>query len=87
MLIAGVGLILKELSSAGVLDDTLVILSSDNGIPFPNGRTNVYDPGVREPFMMSHPTDKAMWGMVGGNHFRPVRVPASHSSCLLFAVL
>jgi N-sulfoglucosamine sulfohydrolase len=40
-----VGLVLKELSSAGYADDTLVIYTSDNGIPFPSGRTNLYDPG------------------------------------------
>ena len=43
--ILGVGLVLKELEDAGFKDNTLVIYSSDNGIPFPNGRTNLYDPG------------------------------------------
>lgn len=41
----GVGLVLDELRRAGQEDNTLVIYSSDNGIPFPNGRTNVYEPG------------------------------------------
>lgn len=44
----GVGLVLKELEDAGFKDDTLVIYTSDNGIPFPNGRTNLYDPGIIE---------------------------------------
>ena len=39
------GLVLQELEAAGFQKDTLVIYSSDNGIPFPSGRTNVYDPG------------------------------------------
>lgn len=51
----GVGLILKELSSAGVSDSTLVFYTSDNGPPFPSGRTNFYDPGVRVPFLLSSP--------------------------------
>lgn len=40
----GVGLMLKELEAAGHLDDTLIIYTSDNGIPFPAGRTNLYEP-------------------------------------------
>ncbi|GLG95223.1 Methylglutaconyl-CoA hydratase, mitochondrial [Gryllus bimaculatus] len=40
----GVGLVLKELENAGVLENTLVMYTSDNGIPFPSGRTNFYDP-------------------------------------------
>lgn len=51
----GVGLILEELKNSGHLDDTLIIYSSDNGIPFPNGRTNVYDSGLAEPLFISSP--------------------------------
>lgn len=51
----GVGLVLHELTRAGFLNNTLVIYSSDNGIPFPNGRTNLYEPGTREPFIISDP--------------------------------
>lgn len=52
---AGVGLILQELKNSGHLDDTLIIYTSDNGIPFPNGRTNLYDSGLAEPLLMSSP--------------------------------
>lgn len=41
----GVGLVLNELKDAGFKDNTLIIYTSDNGIPFPNGRTNLYDSG------------------------------------------
>ena len=34
----GVGLVLQELHQAGHQEDTLVIFSSDNGIPFPLGK-------------------------------------------------
>lgn len=44
----GVGLVLKELENAGFKDNTLVIYTSDNGIPFPNGRTNLYEPGINQ---------------------------------------
>ena len=43
----GVGLLLEELKQWQLEDDTLVIFSSDNGIPFPSGRTNFYDPGSK----------------------------------------
>ena len=42
---SGVGLVLDELVRAGKQDNTLVIYSSDNGVSFPNGRTNMYEPG------------------------------------------
>lgn len=54
-LFLGVGLILKELEMSGNLENTLIIYSSDNGIPFPNGRTNVYDSGIAEPMLISSP--------------------------------
>lgn len=41
----GVGLLLDELKRWRIENETLVIFSSDNGIPFPSGRTNFYDPG------------------------------------------
>ncbi|XP_008551634.1 N-sulphoglucosamine sulphohydrolase [Microplitis demolitor] len=54
----GVGLVLKELEDAGFKDNTLVMYTSDNGIPFPNGRTNLYDPGMAEPMIISSPYHK-----------------------------
>lgn len=53
--ILGIGLVLKELQNFKHENDTLVIYTSDNGIPFPNGRTNLYDPGMAEPFLMHIP--------------------------------
>ncbi|XP_076288464.1 N-sulfoglucosamine sulfohydrolase isoform X2 [Lasioglossum baleicum] len=51
----GVGLVLKELEDAGFKNNTLVMYTSDNGIPFPNGRTNLHDPGLAEPMMIRSP--------------------------------
>lgn len=51
----GVGLMLEELKRAGFEENTLVIYSSDNGIPFPYGRTNLLDPGMAEPLLVSSP--------------------------------
>ena len=36
----GVGLVLSEVSRRGLMQDTLVMFSSDNGIPFPLGKEN-----------------------------------------------
>lgn len=63
-LISGIGLVLGELEKHGVLQDTLVMYTSDNGVPFPSGRTNLYDPGMSEPFLVSSPYHKASWGKV-----------------------
>lgn len=54
----GIGLVIKELETAGHLDDTLIIYTSDNGPPMPAARTNLYDPGVREPMFISSPERK-----------------------------
>lgn len=58
----GIGLVLQELRDAGYENDTLVIYSSDNGIPFPNGRTNLYHSGTAEPMLVSSPEHRDRWG-------------------------
>lgn len=58
----GIGLVLQELRAAGYENDTLVIYSSDNGIPFPNGRTNLYRSGTAEPMLVSSPEHRGRWG-------------------------
>ena len=60
----GIGLVLRELELSGHSKDTLVIYTSDNGIPFPTGRTNLYDPGIAEPFLVSSPSHKMRYGQV-----------------------
>ncbi|KAI2585501.1 SGSH isoform 7, partial [Pan troglodytes] len=41
-----------------------VIFTSDNGIPFPSGRTNLYWPGTAEPLLVSSPEHPKRWGQV-----------------------
>ena len=55
---------MKELENSGHLDDTLVLWTSDNGIPFPGAKTNLYEPGMGEPMMISSPDHKEHWGKV-----------------------
>ncbi|CAN9509907.1 unnamed protein product [Ophioblennius macclurei] len=58
----GIGLVLQELRDAGYENDTLIIYSSDNGVPFPNGRTNLYRSGTAEPMLVSSPEHRGRWG-------------------------
>ena len=45
---AGVGIILEELEKAGELDNTLIVISGDHGIPgFPRAKCNLYDIGTQ----------------------------------------
>ncbi|KAG8129190.1 hypothetical protein E2320_015867 [Naja naja] len=60
----GLGLVLEELHHAGFHNSTLVIYTSDNGIPFPSGRTNLYWPGTAEPLLVSSPEHRSRWGQV-----------------------
>ncbi|XP_026318402.1 N-sulphoglucosamine sulphohydrolase [Hyposmocoma kahamanoa] len=60
----GVGLVLRELEAAGRAGDTLVAFSSDNGIPFPSGRTNLYEAGLRVPLLLASPEAGARRGQV-----------------------
>jgi N-sulfoglucosamine sulfohydrolase len=46
---AGVGAMLGELRAARKEANTLVFFFSDNGIPFPSGKTNLYTQQVRPP--------------------------------------
>ncbi|NXF58664.1 SPHM sulfohydrolase, partial [Ciccaba nigrolineata] len=60
----GIGLVLEELRRAGFHNSTLVIYTSDNGIPFPSGRTNLYRSGTAEPLLISSPEHTERWGQL-----------------------
>ncbi|WP_345900364.1 sulfatase, partial [Martelella sp. UBA3392] len=51
----GVGMVLDELEKAGLSDDTLVVFLSDNGSPFLNSKTTLYDAGVHLPLIIRRP--------------------------------
>jgi uncharacterized sulfatase len=44
-----VGGMMKLVEDAGQLDNTIVVVTSDNGMPFPRGKATLYDLGVRMP--------------------------------------
>lgn len=43
------GQMIRQLEEIGELDDTIVVVTSDNGMPFPRCKTTLYDWGVRMP--------------------------------------
>ncbi len=46
------GSILRKLQEEGMLDNTIVVMTSDNGMPFPRAKANLYDYGTRMPLAM-----------------------------------
>lgn len=50
-----VGGLLRQLESAGKLDNTIVVMTGDNGWPFPRSKANLYDSGTRQPFAVRWP--------------------------------
>jgi N-sulfoglucosamine sulfohydrolase len=49
------GRLLQALERSGELDDTLVVVTSDNGLPFPRAKANLYDAGTRMPLAIRWP--------------------------------
>jgi arylsulfatase A-like enzyme len=47
--------ILRELDVSGRAGNTLVVISGDNGWPFPRGKANLYDAGTRQPLAICWP--------------------------------
>jgi uncharacterized sulfatase len=50
-----VGEMLDLLERAGQLDNTIVVMSGDNGWPFPRCKANLYDGGTRQPLAVRWP--------------------------------
>ena len=49
------GNLIRRLEAAGLLENTLIIMTSDNGMPFPRAKANLYDAGTRVPLVMWWP--------------------------------
>ncbi|MEK7408223.1 MAG: sulfatase [Acidobacteriota bacterium] len=50
-----VGELLQLVEAAGKSENTLVIITADNGWPFPRAKANLYDAGTRQPFAVRWP--------------------------------
>jgi N-sulfoglucosamine sulfohydrolase len=49
------GEILERLRTLGELDNTVVVITADNGMPFPRAKANVYDGGTHVPLAIRWP--------------------------------
>lgn len=47
-----VATVAKELKKAGKLNNTLIVVTGDNGMPFPRAKANLYDAGTRVPLII-----------------------------------
>lgn len=45
-----VGEAIAELEERDLLENTIIVMTGDHGMPFPRGKGNLYDSGVRVPF-------------------------------------
>ena len=50
-----VGRVRAELESQGVLDNTFLVVASDNGRPFPRAKSRLYDSGIKTPWVVHYP--------------------------------
>ncbi len=51
----GIGMMMEVLRASGQLDNTLVVFLSDNGMPFPNAKTNCYEASLHLPLIVRSP--------------------------------
>ena len=49
------GRVIELLARTGELDNTIVVVTCDNGMPFPRAKANVYDGGARVPLVIRWP--------------------------------
>jgi N-sulfoglucosamine sulfohydrolase len=51
----GLARLVAILKAAGLYDKTLILFTSDHGMAFAGGKTTVYEPGLRVPFVVRDP--------------------------------
>ena len=48
-----IGELLAQLKASGRLENTIIVVASDNGMPFPHAKANLYDQGTRVPLLVA----------------------------------
>jgi N-sulfoglucosamine sulfohydrolase len=51
-----VGRAIQSLEKRGLLENTIIVMTSDNGMPFPRAKASLYDYGTRMPLAISWPS-------------------------------
>jgi N-sulfoglucosamine sulfohydrolase len=54
---AEVGQLIAKLKAKGLFENTIIVVTSDNGMPFPHAKANLYDYGTRIPLLISYPKE------------------------------
>lgn len=62
----GVGMVLNELEMSGMEDDTLIIFTTDHGMPFPGAKATLYDRGLGVMLILRGPAPFAGGHVVDG---------------------
>ncbi|MBY5958726.1 sulfatase [Membranicola marinus] len=62
-----IGEVERELKVQGVADQTLIMIISDNGRPFPRCKTRLYDSGVKTPLIVKWPHGMNGKGQTSGS--------------------
>ena len=66
---------LRRLEEAGELDNTLVVVTSDNGMPFPRAKANLYEYGTHVPLAIRWPAQveagRVVEDLIGFADFAP----------------
>ncbi len=77
---AEVGKVIRMLEKAGVADDTILIITSDHGMPWPRGKGSLYDLGTRVPLIVRWPArvkpGRVVDDFVGFTDFAPTFLEA-----------
>jgi len=76
-----VGAMVKLLEDAGELNNTIVLVTSDNGMPFPRAKANLYDYGTRMPLAVRWPAratgDRVVDDFISFTDFAPTFLEAA----------